>query len=124
MPDTEQLALETRVALMEQAVSRMGGDVAFIRSKMEQLEHLMSSLIRIEERMTSHATDISRAFEAIRENATAIANIKTSAQVEKEKTDKWINVGVGIWIAASTLWILFGSAIFWWVARINEHIKL
>ena len=124
MPDTEQLALETRVALMEQAVSRMGGDVAFIRSKMEQLEHLMSSLIRIEERMTSHATDISRAFEAIRENTAAISSVKTTAQVEKEKTDRWLNIGIGIWIAASTLWILFGSAIFWWVSRINEHLKI
>ena len=124
MPDTEQLALETRVALMEQAVSRMGGDVAFIRSKMEQLEHLMSSLIRIEERMSTHTTDITRAFDAIRDNTTAIASVKSAAQIEKEKTDKWINIAVGIWIAATMLWILFGSAIFWWVSRINEHLKL
>ena len=124
MVETEQLALETRVALMEQAVSRMGEDVAFIRSKMEALELLMSSLIRIEERMNTHTTDITRAFEAIRENTAAIASVKTKAQAEKEKIDRFLNIGIGIWIAASTLWVLFGSAIFWWVSRINEHLKI
>lgn len=111
--------IETRTALLEQAVSRIGDDISFIRSKMEDLE---PTLVRIAERISAHATDISRAFEAIRANQKAIEDTNARIQVEKEKTDKWLNIGIGIWITASTLWILFGAGIAWWVSRVNDKL--
>lgn len=123
MTESEQ-AVETRVALVEQAVAQMGDDVSFIRGKMEVMENMMTNLIRIDERLTTHATDISRAFDAIRGNQNAIEGVRSNLQTEREKTDKWLNVGVGIWVSASVLWILFGGAILWWVAKLNEHVRV
>lgn len=123
MTESEQ-ALETRVALAELAVSQIGDDVAFIRGKMEVMETMMTNLIRIDERLTTHATDISRAFDAIRGNQNAIDGVRSNLQAEKEKTDRWINAAVGIWVSASVLWILFGGAILWWVAKLNEHVRV
>ena len=84
-----------------------GFDFERLEAKVDKLTDAVQRLILIEERQSSQGERIGKAEGLIAVHGAAIA--KTD-----RKVDQWVNRGIGVWVAASAVFLLVqvGSKIF------------
>lgn len=113
--------MQTEIALLKQSMSNIADDIAFIRSGMEDVSKMLTSLTRIEEKQLNQSAAVGRAFAAIEKDRKEIDELRKELVAEREKTNKWINMGIGAWAVASVVWVLFGGIVAWWVSKVTEQ---
>jgi hypothetical protein len=82
-------------------------DFKRLESKVDKLTDAIQRLILIEERQSSQGQRIGAVEQRM-------AAAETSVSKVDSKVDKWINRGIGVWVAAAVLFSLiqFGARLF------------
>ena len=129
-----QETTDNRLTELEVEFRTMNKQITGIASDMKKVLEIATQLTLLNERQTTHRTEIDRAFSEIREvkhdlsldiedTKVGIKNaMQTAKNVETESLG-WINKGKGAWFAASMLWLVIYAVAGFIVKSMHDDFK-